>query len=414
MARRRFFMSNSRLTESYNKKAEEPRYLLEDVFTELNRLYEADETAGNETNDEKAADSSAEVTAGSSTNIQPDNTDKAEVKPENKPAADNSTENKNDKADNKKLPGNIAEIKKEIKNTEIPEPGIKLTGTADKLYDQLITQLQKSKLPSAVEILKIVAADDKLSKLLKHGFHTEADEESQIDVTVNPDVSLKTSSLVPTQNVVVVSNSLDNLVNGYFVTGKGEEAVQNTIDYTNYFAGDAPVPQPFVYKAGGKNYIIDGHHRWSQAYCMNPFGTLKCTVVEGPDISADAALKNFQAAIAVDEPALPTGSGSGVNLFEAGLSELGKTVAPMTEETAEKIMTAGKGSEAVKNISAEILEKFKKGSENLKSAKALLISNALRLKKTVTPGANDREIMPQANIKKVKAVLAGGAMPLAQ
>ena len=261
----------------------------------------------------------------------------------------------------------------------------------------------------------MVASDDKLSKLLKHGFSDEAREENQIKVEVQPNMSLKTSSLVPTQNVVVVSNSLDNLVNGYFITKDDSgEKVQNSIDYTNYFTGDAPVPQPFVYQAGGKNYIIDGHHRWSQAYCMNPYGTLKCTVVTGPAISADAALKNFQAAIAVDEATkqLPVGSGSGKNLFEVNVQELGKTVAPMTEETANKIVAAGKDSEAFKHIIPKVKEALKQGSDNLKTAKALLISNVVTLKQKVTPGNNDREIMPQANIKKVNAVLANGAMPL--
>lgn len=369
MDRRRLYTGRS-LNEGLS--TDQKTKLLEDTFVELSRLYEADE----------------------------------------QPAAENNKTTQPVAAP----PASVAEIKKEVQNIDIPEIGIKLEGKADELYDQLVAKLQQSKLASAVEILKTVASDDKLSKLLKHGFSAEAQEENQIKITVKPDVSLKTSSLVPTQNVVVVSNSLDNLVNGYFVTGKGEEAVQNTIDYTNYFTGDAPVPQPFVYQAGGKNYIIDGHHRWSQAYCMNPYGTLKCTVVSGPDISADAALKNFQAAIAVDDATkqLPVGSGSGANLFNATPEELGKTVAPMTEETANKIVTAGKDSEAFKNIMPQVKQAFSKGSENLQTAKALLVSNALTLKAKVRPGANDREIMPQANIKKVKAILDNGAMPISK
>lgn len=369
MDRRRVSMNKQQLSES--ALIERKRYLLEEVFTELSHLYEDDNTSAGQTKETPAANNQAI---------------------------------------------SVAEIKKEVQNINIPEVGIKLEGKADELYDQLVAKLQQSKLASAVEILKTVASDDKLSKLLKHGFSTEAQEENQIQIDVKPDVSLKTSSLVPTQNVVVVSNSLDNLVNGYFITGKGEEAVQNTIDYTNYFAGDAPVPQPFVYQAGGKNYIIDGHHRWSQAYCMNPYGTLKCTVVTGPDISADAALKNFQAAIAVDEATkqLPVGSGSGKNLFEVNVQELGKTVAPMTEETANKIVAAGKDSEAFKKINPKIKGAFSKGSENLQAAKALLVNNALTLKNKVTPGTNEREIMPQANIKKVKAILDNGAMPINQ
>jgi hypothetical protein len=362
---RRFF-NNKTLNESLSSNQRVS--LFEDTFAELNRLYEADEQP-KEAND-----------------------------------VGNSTGN------------SIDEIKKEVQNVEIPDIGIKLEGKADELYDQLVAKLQQSKLASAVEILQTVAADDKLSKLLKHGFSSESKEDNQIQVDVKPDVSLETKSLVPTQNVVVVSNSLDNLVNGYFMTkdAKSGEKVPNNIDYTKYFSGDAPVPQPFVYQAGGQNYIIDGHHRWSQAYCMNPYGTVKCTVVIGPAISADAALKNFQAAIAVDDSTkqLPIGSGSGQNLFKVNVQELGKTVAPMSEETADKIVAAGKDSKAFKNINPKIKQAFSKGSENLQAAKALLVSNALTLKNTVSPGSNEREIMPQADIKKVTAILNNGAMPI--
>lgn len=385
MDRRRFF-TNKSLTEGLSVCQKEN--LLEETFIELTRLYEADEAN---------KPTEPDTTTATANNTQ-------------QPAQGNDAAKNN-------LQKSVAEIKKEVQNVEIPDVGIKLEGKADELYDQLVAKLQQSKLGSAVEILKTVASDDKLSKLLKHGFSTEAQEENQIQVDVKPDVSLQTSSLVPTQNVVVVSNSLDNLVNGYFMApDKTGEKVPNTIDYTNYFSGDAPVPQPFVYQASGKNYIIDGHHRWSQAYCMNPYGTLKCTVVIGPAISADAALKNFQAAIAVDDATkqLPVGSGSGKNLFEVNVQELGKTVAPMTEETADKIVSAGKDSEAFKNIVPAIRKAFSKGSENLQTAKALLVSNALKLKKTVKPGANDREIMPQANIKKVKAILDNGAMPISK
>ena len=141
---------------------------------------------------------------------------------------------------------------------------------------------------------------------------------------------------------------------------------------------------------------------------------MQYSIINGPDIGADAVLKNFQAAIAVDpaNSSLPVGSGGGMNLFKATFADLGKTVAPMTEETAEKIVSAGKDSKAFNSINEKIKGAFSKGSENLHNAKALLVSNALSLKTTVTPGKNDREIMPQADIKKVSDVLAAGAMPI--
>jgi hypothetical protein len=144
---------------------------------------------------------------------------------------------------------------------------------------------------------------------------------------------------------------------------------------------------------------------------MNPFGTVKCVVVTGPDIGADAVLKIFQAAIAINKDALPVGSGSGDNLFEASPSLLVGKVSDMSEETAGKIMTAGRESKAVKVINEKVKGVFKEGSDDLKTARALLVNNALMLKNSVTPGTNEREIMPQADTKAVVGLI-NKALPL--
>lgn len=408
MDRRRFFNKSS-LTESFDTKNTSLK-LFEDTMTALYKLYEDVE----EKEPEEAAEKGAET--GDQANVQETPADNAAEKVD----TNNAPAEKAEVSDDSFNPvyKDIKEIKNKVNTLsgdeakQIEDPTIKLTGEPDKLYDSLIDILNNSKLASAVEILNTVAGDDKLSKLLQHGFNAESQSSKQIDVTVSPDTSLPTKSLVPTQNVVVVGNSLDNLIQGYF-TKKDDngEKVPVNIDYTNYFSGDAPVPQPFVYQAGSKNYIIDGHHRWSQAYCMNPFGTVKCVVVTGPDIGADAVLKNFQAAIAINKDVLPVGSGSGDNLFEASPSLLVGKVSDMSEETAGKIMNAGRESKAVKVINEKVKGVFKEGSDDLKTARALLVNNALMLKNSVTPGTNEREIMPQADTKAVVGLI-NKALPL--
>lgn len=404
MAIRRFFTNTSSLKESFSK--ETASSLFEDTMNTLSKLYE-DTEQEKDTEEEAPAEETTETEATPEEKPAEQPKQAPASKTEEAPADEFNPEYKDIKEIKSKANALSADEAKQLE-----DPTIKLTGEPDKLYDSLIDILNNSKLASAVEILNTVAADDKLSKLLQHGFNAESNASKQIDVTVSPDTSLPTKSLVPTQNVVVVSNSLDNLVNGYF-TKKDDngEKVPVNIDYTNYFSGDAPVPQPFVYQAGNKNYIIDGHHRWSQAYCMNPFGTVKCVVVSGPDIGADAVLKNFQAAIAINKDSLPVGSGSGENLFEASPSTLVNTVSGMTEETAGKITTAGAGSKAVQVINEKVKNVFKDGSDNLKTAKALLVNNALMLKTSVTPGTNDREVMPQADTKAVVGLI-NKALPL--
>ena len=413
MDRRRFFNKSS-LTESFDTKNTSSK-LFEDTMTALYKLYEDVEEKDSEEDADKEAETDGQA------NVQETPADNAAEKVDaEKVDTDNAPAEKAEASGDSFNPvyKDIKEIKNKVNTLsgdeakQIEDPTIKLTGEPDKLYDSLIDILNNSKLASAVEILNTVAGDDKLSKLLQHGFNAESQSSKQIDVTVSPDTSLPTKSLVPTQNVVVVGNSLDNLIQGYF-TKKDDngEKVPVNIDYTNYFSGDAPVPQPFVYQAGSKNYIIDGHHRWSQAYCMNPFGTVKCVVVTGPDIGADAVLKNFQAAIAINKDALPVGSGSGDNLFEASPSLLVGKVSDMSEETAGKIMTAGRESKAVKVINEKVKGVFKEGSDDLKTARALLVNNALMLKNSVTPGTNEREIMPQADTKAVVGLI-NKALPL--
>ena len=62
------------------------------------------------------------------------------------------------------------------------------------------------------------------------------------------------------------------------------------------FGQQIPVPV-LVYNDGNKNWIIDGHHRWSQVGLLNYDAELNCMVIEGTESVRDF-LKLTQSIIA--------------------------------------------------------------------------------------------------------------------
>lgn len=355
MDRRRFYVQRKNLTESFDN------HLFEDTFRELNRLYEADEVEKTETD----------------------------------AAAEEQTNQEADKASS-----DISKLAAVADKVDIPEKSIKLEGTADKLYDLMIRLLKKSTLTNAVKMLELISQDDKLKLLLQHGFAGGSNEDGKLSVQMS-DANIPVKDMIPTQSEIGVSNSLDNLVKGTFSKGKDADGVEKTgtVIYDDYFKTPAlkaagPV---FVYKGTGGYYIIDGHHRWSQIYCMNPDATAYCKVIStSKALNDEQILKNFQAAIAAD----PNRSGLGrkaagfTNLFGADEGVLKNTVNNMPEDVANKIIAvvpAEKLEAAAQTVTIE------KGSENQKKAKAYLVANALRVANVQRPSDRKRILMPQTD-----------------
>lgn len=365
MDRRRFFINkHASLNESLERDS--AKSLFEETMSTLSRLYEADEP---------------------------------EKEPEDKPDAQDKAESTEpDNSEDSKIAGDINKLAQVADKIEIPEKSIKLEGKADKIYDIMIAMLKKSSLPEAVTMLELISKDDKLKLLLQHGFAGGSDEEGKLSVTMSEE-NIPVKSMIPTQSEIGIGNSLDNLVSGSFSMGKDADGNKKTgvVDYAAYFETPAlkaagPV---FVYKGTGGNYIIDGHHRWSQIYCMNPEASAYCKVIStSKSLSDEQILKNFQAAIAAD----PNRSGLGrkeagfANLFGAGEAVLKDTVKGMSEEVANKIV------EAVpeEKLNAATV-KIENGSDNQKKAQSYLVTNALKVAGVSRPSDRKRILMPQTD-----------------
>lgn len=183
-------------------------------------------------------------------------------------------------------------------------------------------------------------------------------------------VTLKSASpavtdLRPTQNEVVLDKSLsypmkDPATAKLYLTG-----------------GVVAVAGKSIVTGGGGKFVIDGHHRWSQLFCINPKAKIKA--VDLPISDPMAALKATQLGIAANTGTVPTAEGGGVNLFT------------IDENTLKKYV--------MDNIKDGVVEEFKNAKKgNTKEEIAEYIwQNVETLKKTSQPvsGAPVRSVMPQ-------------------
>jgi len=182
------------------------------------------------------------------------------------------------------------------------------------------------------------------------------------------DMSPAVTALQPTQNEVVMDKSLSY-------------PLKDPASAELYLKGGVvAVAGKSIVTAGGGKFVIDGHHRWSQVFCINTDAKIKA--LDLSDIKKPLeALKATQIGIAAQIGTVPTAAGGGVNLFTVGEGELKKYV--------------------IDNIKEPVVEVFKKyGKGDTPEAIADYIwGNVETLKKQSPPvaGAPKRDVMPQTD-----------------
>ncbi len=86
-----------------------------------------------------------------------------------------------------------------------------------------------------------------------------------------------------------------------------------TTQITQIEGGNVTIVGPIITLNG--KFVIDGHHRWSQPYCMNPKAKIAALNLERSDLSWIDGLKAAQLSIAANLGTLPRADVSGQNLF---------------------------------------------------------------------------------------------------
>jgi|LakMenEpi03Aug12_release.lakeMendotaPanAssembly.Ray.scaffolds.fasta_scaffold378582_2 hypothetical protein len=262
-----------------------------------------------------------------------------------------------------------------------------------------LTKLEKLPYEAFIKALGEGANDPKLKAAIASGLKDNNKEDDVFDFTV--EIGIPVRGCKPTQSEVVVDKSLSFPLTS---TDKGSlETLLTSGKGKSYTAGGPIV----VFSDGTTNYVIDGHHRWSQVHVVNPDAFITGMVMTSKvAMDAKEVLKAVQMAIlkVVQDNApgaeLPEAKGAGnnpeANLFECSEESLKKYV-------AEK---AGKDFLDVAKEVGKIEE------ANVESAGDYIWKNVLDLRKNSSPieGATKRELMPQTdgadNLKDGKATAA--------
>jgi hypothetical protein len=181
------------------------------------------------------------------------------------------------------------------------------------------------------------------------------------------DIQADVKKLRPTQNEVVLDKSLSYPLK------------DPTSAKTYLNGGVVAVAGKSIVTAGDGKYVIDGHHRWSQLYCINPESKIKA--IDLPISDPLKALKATQIGIAAQIGSVPTATGGGTNLFTIDESTLKKYVIDNIQEPVVNVFKeAGKGG------TPEEIADYIWGNVQL-----------LKKDSTPVPGAPKRDVMPQTD-----------------
>lgn len=170
-------------------------------------------------------------------------------------------------------------------------------------------------------------------------------------ITISEPKPVQAVSLLPTQNEIDFTQSLSFPL---------ENPPTKTFEKQgNYSFQDSPKNALLIAEIGGKNYIIDGHHRWSSAYLVNPECDMNCYIMSGFK-NAEEALKATQLAIAkaVGEKNVKfpfASTNTGINLLDTKVTEenfktkVKETIENDKEQLKEEVISAFANAKKGKN-----------------------------------------------------------------
>ena len=248
---------------------------------------------------------------------------------------------------------------------------ISLPDDVDEAFDMLVDMLRKQSFEDLGDALEDIVNDDKLYALLSEGF---GDGELANVKMSSESTGIPVVQLLPSQSEIGLDNSLNYPL---------------SMDCTNYFNDIVKIVAPVItYR---KTFIIDGHHRWSQLYMINPKAKIAAINFNYDQVSPYRALRNFQGAVAVANKNVPKSFNKVNNVYDMSDSAIEQYVDEhITDACWKSLVKVGV-------------------CEDRDSAIDYILDNIDTLKYDNPPFANapEREFMPQTDEKSIKIAEEG-------
>lgn len=241
----------------------------------------------------------------------------------------------------------------------------------EEAFDKLVQKLRDASYEELGDALEDVVSDPKLYALLKEGFGDG--DLAKVKMSAQP-TSIAVTQLLPTQSEIGLDNSLKYPLSQ---------------DCSTLFKSPVTIVTPIVtYR---KTFVIDGHHRWSQLYMMNPDAKISAINFNYSEQSPFRALRNFQGAIAVAHKEVPKSFSKVNNVYE------------MSDDAIEQYVDENISDACWKSLVNVGV------AEDRDSAIDYILDNIDQLKDENKPygDAPAREYMPQTNDKSIKIAEEG-------
>jgi hypothetical protein len=238
-------------------------------------------------------------------------------------------------------------------------------------------------------------------------------------VKITSGVAVPCVNLIPTQSEVVLDSSL-----GF--------TLKNPAAFAKYIKGNGPfkvgAPGNDAIVILNNRFIIDGHHRWSSLYCVNPKAQIIAFNIQ-VSLNPKTVLKLVQASVKASLPPgapMPTNPGGGTNLFTISDNELFnyirekitpaqaqlfvKTGAVSTDQRAGTVREPAPGAE---QKVAEAADKLTSYVTNTLFRIIKTNVDLMKVNNKPISGATPRPVMPQLDDVPGSKVTAGGPTPKA-
>lgn len=227
-----------------------------------------------------------------------------------------------------------------------------------------------------------LASDEKTQAVINAG---KEDGKTEDEAFEYKEVNFDVKTLKPLQNEIDMDNSLL-----FPLSGKSDQVESMLKGESVKILG--PV---VVYQKDGVDYIVDGHHRWSQVYGINKDGQIQGVRLTCKSrVDPTRVLKAAQIAIAAIKKEVPSSAAPGVNLLT------------IDEKVLKNYVKTGEGSlKGFKGVQEPVVKRFasvKKELDSVDKIADFIWQNILSMKKTA--GALwkkldiERKFMPQTDL----------------